>query len=203
MSLYCPYLKKNSLGFSLLELVIVFAIITLLLGFAIPGLLKFNKGEALKSSASDLKSNLRYAQDSAISGKKEHPLASGVTVCSPNSTLLGYYISFKVNNTSFSVSVKCGFSVFNDYTVRTYAFPQGVTVKRLNPAPDPLSGSTATVLFKPVDKGLRFVNGSSALILPDDSNNWNISSLEIVLTNGDNDYSVIIGSSGEIYEKKQ
>lgn len=57
-------------GFSLIELLITVAIISLLTGLTMAGYGAFNKKQTVKTEAYKLASNLRLAQQKAISGEK-------------------------------------------------------------------------------------------------------------------------------------
>lgn len=184
---------KQSCGFTLIELLIVIAVISILATIGVPVFTTFNKNQTLKNAASELKSNLRFAQNKAVSGDK-----SG---CS--GTLVGWYATFTstgANATSYNLTSRCKISgTESDGQSKTYSLPSsGIYIKSLT-APAPIY-----VLFGAVATGNSFHTG---LPFFDAAGNrqFEISAnpLEIVLTNGNNDYRVCLNTAGKIYEYEQ
>lgn len=102
-------------GFSLIELLVTIAIISLLTGLTIAGYGTFNKKQTVKTEAYKLASNLRLAQQKAISGEK--PV--GCT---------GDLQSWQMNITanSYSQIVVC-INPDSSTTINTTAFPTNVS----------------------------------------------------------------------------
>jgi len=63
-------LAPTSKGFTLVELMVTITIIVLLAGVGAAGYINFNKTQALKSAANDLKNNLRLVQSKALAQEK-------------------------------------------------------------------------------------------------------------------------------------
>ena len=83
-------------GYTLFELIVSIAIITIVFGLAIAAYNTFNKRERLRQTGLNLKANLRFAQTKALSAEKP---ASGCT------TFSGMRVSFTVN--SYSIVHMC------------------------------------------------------------------------------------------------
>jgi len=66
-------------GFTVIELVVVLAIISLVLGSSIPLFSRFQASQRLKSSASDFSSALRTAQSQAITHRRTHAVVLDTT----------------------------------------------------------------------------------------------------------------------------
>lgn len=183
-------------GFSLIELLVVFAIIALILGIAIPGFSNYNKAQILKTAAYDLKAVLREAQNSSLQGKKEGGCSQGGHV------LIGHYITFIDGETGYSMNVLCDIGLRLDYPVKELKLSSNGTVyveRILAYYPSDVDEKTkATVMFKPVNEGVVFIDGDieNSEFVPA------LDRLEIVLSNGDSEHAVVISSSGDIYEQK-
>lgn len=192
-------------GFSLIELLVVFAIIALILGIAIPGFSNYNKNQMLKTAAFDLKSVLREAQNASLQGKKETCKTEGCITCSENHTLIGHYVTFdKVNSReSYLMGIHCGIDNPLDYSIKEVQLSSAgiVYIKKiayysgLSEVPKDLM----TVMFKPVNEGVGFISGRPVNSLEEIGL---VDKLEIVLTNGSQDHAIIVSSSGDIYENK-
>lgn len=193
-------------GFSLIELLVVFAIIALILGIAIPGFSNYNKNQMLKTAAYELKAVLREAQNASLQGKKETCKIGGCTQgsCSNNDTLIGHYVTFDLENNpgGYLMGIRCNADNPKDYSVKEVQLSNNGTVNAISIAyflgETGTSKNLVTVMFKPVTGGVRFIFGLSDA--PEETTP--IDRLEVVLSNGSQDHAIIISSSGDIYETK-
>lgn len=176
-------------GFSLIELLVVFAIIALILGVAVPGFTNYNRSQVLKTAAFDLKSILREAQNASLQGKKEGP-------CTASDTLIGHFITFNDGAISYDYGISCG--LLDPYTIASYDFSHNDSVY-IDDIKDSAenSKSPVTVMFGPVNEGVRFIDGP-----PSGGINMNVDYLKIILSNGVRGHAVYISSSGDIYEER-
>lgn len=126
-------------GFTLIELIVVTTIIALLTGGGIAAYNRFNEKQILEQAALDLKSNLRVAQNRALSGEKP-------TGCS---TLDGYRASFLT--ASYNFQAICGGSLFGPVT--TFNLEK----VKIDPLPSP-------ILFRILGLGTN-ITGSTDIIL--------------------------------------
>ena len=74
---------KKQKGFSLIELLVVMAIITILLSIVIPGFVKMGPGRRLKSAARDVVSDIQLAKTQALRDRRTYSIlfdSAGYTV---------------------------------------------------------------------------------------------------------------------------
>lgn len=116
-------------GFTLIELLLAVSFIGILTAIGLASYNNYNQTQILKQAASDLKSNLRLAQNRAIAGEK--PTGCGV--------LDGYQVSFTAAN--YTVQALCSGSPLG--TVSTFNLPAGVS----------LTSPPSPVLFKVLGLG--------------------------------------------------
>lgn len=179
-------------GFTIVEFLVVFSISAILIAVALPALNTFNTNQVLKATAQELKTNLRQAQNNALSGVKNCAI---LPITNSNSTLIGWYIRFDTsnpNNITYTIAHHCSYGTAeqNDpFSPRTYQL-KGVSQLILSPA-------DAVILFKPVARGVSFYSNFTdsfdlATLLPD-------SEMTITLRNNNSaTINITIFSSGEI-----
>lgn len=112
-------------GFTLIELVIVSAVIMFLTGGVISNFQGFNDREKVNQAMANLKQNLRVAQTKALSGEKP----AGCT------TLIGYKVTF--TGTNYSVQAVCSNGDIGPITSVT--LPNGITFSSV-PSPITFGG---------------------------------------------------------------
>lgn len=130
--------KKNVLGkgFTLIELIVVVVIIITLTGFGIAGYNNFNQRQTLKQAAEEVKSNLRDAQNRALSGEK----GSDLITCGAND-VLNYWLFSITGATTYTISGSCGALVFGS---KSFTLSTGLT----------LSSTDNNIYFKPLARGI-------------------------------------------------
>lgn len=111
--------RKTFKGFTLIEIIIGLAIISLLFLVGYAAYQEFARRQALNTAYSQVKSSLELAQQLALSGEKP----SG---CGAN-TLSGYQVSFYSDQNYFNIYAVCNSSV----RVRRINLPPGITVPTL------------------------------------------------------------------------
>ncbi len=99
--------SRLSLGVSLIESLIVMAMMGIFLGLSIPALRQFNQTQNLKAAALALKSDLRLAQDNAISGKRTEPGPTGTQSCASDEVLAGWWVALVRSNPSYYMFGLC------------------------------------------------------------------------------------------------
>lgn len=109
-------------GFTLIELVVVIAIIGLLVGGSVAGYVQLNNRQVVQTSAQGLISVMRQAQQRALSGKKP---TSGCT------TLTGYRVAGSGNS----------------YTLDAVCSNATITIGSYKTSPNVIIGSAINVLF--------------------------------------------------------
>ena len=91
-------------GYTLIELLIVIAIFGITISIVTASYLTFERSQRFKNAATQLKSDIRYAQNKALTGDKSQPacLAS-------NKVLVGWYVSL-----SPEAGASGGYSIYSD-----------------------------------------------------------------------------------------
>ena len=100
-------------GFTIIELLVMMGIILLLGGGVVAAFNNFNENQRVKQAALAVKSNLRFAQNKALSGEK--PSGCG--------TLVGYTVTFAA--TSYVIQAQCDSGLVGA-SIST-SFPSGVS----------------------------------------------------------------------------
>ena len=113
-------------AFTLIELIIVFALIGLLTSLGIASYSAYNGTQSVQSGAADMQNILRTAQSRAISQVKP-------TSCGTN-PLTGYQVDITVNSQNFTLSAMCG----TKQVISSRRLPANVLFA---------NGSTTSVLF--------------------------------------------------------
>lgn len=91
--------NQKSNGFTIIELVLVMAILSIIAGSSFVGFSQYNKTLKLNAEAENLKTNLNEAKSSALSGF--------INNCNnPGKSLYGYQLSIK-NASQYSISEVC------------------------------------------------------------------------------------------------
>jgi prepilin-type N-terminal cleavage/methylation domain-containing protein len=101
-------------GLTLIELMVVMAIIALLSGGSLAAYNSFNQTQTLKAAAEDLKNNLRLAQGKALSQEKP----GGCSI------LDGYQV--EISSSAYLIRPLCGTLPFG--TGRAFSLPAGITL---------------------------------------------------------------------------
>jgi prepilin-type N-terminal cleavage/methylation domain-containing protein len=122
-------MKSN--GFTMIELLVVMAVIVTITALLVGGYNNFNQTERLRQSGKDLKTNLRLAQTKATSGLKP----SGCSV------LDGYRVTF--DSSSYTIQALCGGALAGSIT--TITLPDAISFSPA-PTPNPLLFSVLTGL---------------------------------------------------------
>lgn len=107
---------KLSKGFTLLEIIVVFSVISIVATVGVAAFVNYSKTQSLQVSYLDLKNTLATAKSYSISQVKP---AECVTY-----TLIGYEVNLDIFNNKYSLIAKCqGF----DKILKTSSFPANIT----------------------------------------------------------------------------
>lgn len=95
---------KNQFGYTLIELLIVIAIFGITISIVTASYLTFERNQRFKNAALQLKSDLRYTQNKALTGDK-----SQASCLRPGAVLVGWYLAV-----SYDASSGGGYSIYSD-----------------------------------------------------------------------------------------
>ncbi len=128
-------------GYTLFELIISIAIITIVFGLAIAAYNTFNKRERLRQTGLNLKANLRFAQTKSLSAEKP---TSGCT------TFSGMQVSFTSN--SYSIVHLCTEGAV------------GTSIDTTLPSDITFSPTPSTFTFLPLSRSTSLQTGQSLIL---------------------------------------
>lgn len=199
-------IKQLNNGFSLIELLIVIAIFGLTVSLVTASYITFERNQKLRGAAQQLKSDLRQAQNKALSGDK----GSGGALCPATSTLGGWFIKVSTdtgggNNAKYTLYGDCRTGASDAaFSERTIFLPSGVTVSATSLG----ATNSVSIFFRPLVSGVTYHNGGLTPPFFDSSGNLlnqlGIGS-QLVITlsaTGGAAYQVVVAPSGEINEAK-
>jgi prepilin-type N-terminal cleavage/methylation domain-containing protein len=169
MKKFCPktlYLKPCTLspnfGFTLIELLVVVGIIVLLVSGGVAAYNNFNQNQILAQATATLRTNLRDAQNRALSGEKDCSagVCGGVTAgCGNDSSgekpLDGWRVEFLTTTTphSYRIYGVCGLITFRQ---TSFSLPNELDFSTLPPS--------NRILFKSLTHGTD-ISGSTIITL--------------------------------------
>lgn len=130
-------LQSISSGFSLIELLVTFTLITIISGIGFASFVSYSRRQIVNQAAGDIKQTVDLARFNALSSVKP-------SLCSTTDQLSSYKVNFCLNalcqtaNVDYEMVVFCG----AESVVRSGKFPQNVTVANVVG-----SNSCATIAF--------------------------------------------------------
>lgn len=145
-------------GYTLIEILVSLSIIGLLFSFGYVNFREFQRRQSVLGIARQLKGDIRFAQQSAISGDKPDSTVSGYTNCVAPNVLNGYY--FRSSGTSYTIEANCsipGNPVTVSVTVKTTTLPTDVSLSVSSGSPNP-------ILFKSLGQGTNIATGSQVTV---------------------------------------
>ncbi len=145
-------------GFTLIELIIVFAVISILSTVGVASFVSYSRSQTLQQAANDLVTTLNLAKASTSTQVKVFNYNGGTIQCPVNTTLQGYSVTIDIANNRYNLSIVCSGS---SIPATTYTkLPTGVT---FNPTTDPTNPTTTTNVFFPVLTGGVIGSGNISL----------------------------------------
>lgn len=136
-------LPKAIVGYTLIEILVGITIIGFIFSTGFVSFREFSRRQALQSATKNIKGDLRFAQEQALSGKK--PVSA---FCTPPRILHGYY--FRVTSaTTYEIEAYCS---GGNVDTKLVTIPLGITIT--TPSPNPL-------LFKSIGQGTNITSGGN------------------------------------------
>lgn len=137
-------------GFTLLELLISIGIISVIIAIGSLGYRDFSRRQSISASTKQLVSDLRLAQQYALSGYKP-------TGCSGT---LERFEFVRLSNTSYKIQVRCTTGTSNVTDVKSVTLTPGTTVSSFSP-----TVANDTLGFLPVSGWTTLAPGGSDVLL--------------------------------------
>ncbi|OGD95638.1 hypothetical protein A3F02_02620 [Candidatus Curtissbacteria bacterium RIFCSPHIGHO2_12_FULL_38_9b] len=193
-------------GFTLIELLIVISIFGLTTSLITASYVSFERNQRLKNAAQTITSEIRLAQNRALSGDKiDGKCQTSISA----SSLIGWYVSFVKDSDTYTIAGDCIDATQPPWTEiiigeKIVALPKGIIISGINVG----LGTSASILFRPLTNVPSLHDGQSippnflddgGLII--DPRYTGALIIEIS-SHGGSTYQVIMSSTGEVSEKK-
>lgn len=210
---------KNAFG--LIEFLVAISILGITAAAITASYLTFERNQRVKNAARTLKSDIRLAQNKALSGDKALGAADDQSAhCKTTHELLGWYVAVERDKTDYSILGYClntddpGGHLHNHiFDAMTVKLPEGVKIYKIECGPANSNALAAYIHFYSLTTGAVF--HSSTTLFPtmagrhehvnllsggcnDSGGELTITLLETIGTS----YKVIIKKSGEVNESK-
>lgn len=186
-------MTKTVLGFTLIELLVVIAIIGTLVAVLLPQLNNFNREQALKNAAADLKSNIRKTQNNA---------ASGLNCNSNGLAATKWTLTFIQGASTYSIIATCS-DLGNSLVSTSYSFPAGITIggiklgtcQIIDPDP-PVPPSKTSLIFNNISSAINFTTTNIDCPISPSTNSMTLILQDI---NSNTTKNVVIEKGGNVY----
>lgn len=205
-------------GFTIIELLIVITILSITGTLVTTSYLSFERRQKVKNSALEIKSQIRLAQNNALTGYKGKEEVGGLAnnYCDESSTLVGWYSRIDTIDNSISSAGICSYLGTESIFLETIKYVDD-TINILNLNIDGSDYDEILILFQPIKNGALYyeVDGNSNPpikfspfldardeIIEINTKRGNNISLTLEGEDGSNGtiYNVEIRSSGEVNE---
>ena len=206
-------MQLSKSGFTIIEFLIVLSILAIAGTLVTTSYLSFEKRKRVENAALEVKNQIRFAQNNALSGNKE---VSGTLseFCPNDSELVGWYVLIKVNSSQLEIIGDCIVSGSeNKFAKKTVSLARDVKVVEIVYQKDITSDSKdeAYVLFRPLEPDAKFFDENIPFLSV--SGNYNLTKLMggsvdqgsvTVTLEGESQtrYEVEILPTGEVNERK-
>ena len=199
-------INDKRLGYSLIELLVVIAIFGITISLVTASYLTFERNQRFKNAALQLKNDIRYAQNQALTGV----MGVDVNDLCPEATreLGGWYLSLTTGLSAYQLNGVCLQKDANGNIVsqtifgaKTINFPKGVKVSAI-------SGGASNILFQPLGKDVTFHTSGTPPFFNADGTLRSQVSIGLPLTisldssSASGTYNVVVQSTGEVNENK-
>ena len=215
---------RRRFGFTIIELLIVMSLLGIATTLVSAAYLSFEKRERVKSAALDLKSNLRLAQNKALSGDKGIP-GSPAQCNNTSQTLIGWFVRIDTDTTipvnNYEIMIACQNTPGDEehYVFKNVDLPEGVSFTDFEYSNDfviagsfiPLNNTGLyKILFRTLDREIYVFDDSPSFYDSDGNFNklWGSTDVtgqiafKLAINGFDTTYEVTAFTDGEINEKK-
>ncbi len=159
----------NQRGFTLIELLIVISIFGITASLITASYLTFERNQRLKAAAQQIKTDVRFTQNKALTGDKgqSNDVAS-CTALPGGGTLVGYYISFSsdvsenLSYTSAGDCLKKTDSSEYEFNISARSLSKGVQIKAITYGSSAVDRQNVAILFEPLKHDVTFFSSTFA-----------------------------------------
>jgi len=206
--------RRRPLGYSLIELLVVIAIFGITISLVTASYLTFERNQRFKNAAFQLKNDIRYAQNQALTGVKG---ADTGAVCprTTTSVLGGWYISMTLPlSTSYQLSGVCltvdaatgGITAQTTFGSKTINLPRGVRICTIS------TNQNTNILFQALPTGANatFFNGNATPPFYNQASGnlvgqigaGSVLTISLNSVSSSGTYNVVVQPTGEVNETK-
>src|SRR3989344_3690726 len=155
-------------AFTMIELLIVLSILGVAATLVTASYLSFEKRERVKSAAQEMKNQIRFAQNRALSGDKGFGTNLD-EMCLADSKLVGWYVNIdKVRTNSYFIAGDCltGSNETN-FDKETKKLPEGVTIAKITYNTLSVQDMrNVNILFRPLENDTKFFDAGTNSVTP-------------------------------------
>ncbi len=209
-------IQRFNAGFTMIELLIVLTILGVATTLISASYLGFEKRERVKSAALEVKNQIRFAQNRALSGDKGIPNdPAGFCDTSAGQTLVGWYVNVDTaSQTSYFIAGDClTSSTESTFAQKSTRLPDGVTITSLTYDNQNPPANKANILFRPLENGAYFFKlaGSAQFLKSGSADTLDTGKLlgsipqetvTIRIQGFNTTYDIEVKPTGEVNEKK-
>jgi len=155
-------------GFTMIELLIVLSILGVAATLVTASYLGFEKRERVKSAALEMKNQIRFAQNRALSGDKGFGTNLD-DMCPATSTLVGWYVNIdKARANSYFIAGDClTDSNETDFDKETKKLPEGVSIVNITYNTISVQDkNNVNILFRPLENDSKFFDAGTTSVTP-------------------------------------
>jgi prepilin-type N-terminal cleavage/methylation domain-containing protein len=116
--------ERMQAGFTLIEILVVFSIVTILSGIGVAAFASYSRTQQLAQSANNIKLLVSEARFNSLSGVKTNRDQNGNTITCGNESLIGYFVNVSGTD-QVELSMEC--ANVSSQTVKVVTLPRGYT----------------------------------------------------------------------------
>jgi type IV pilus assembly protein PilA len=158
------FFQKSKKGFTLVELLVVLAVIGVLATILLANYNNFGARQEVRNAAAELKTNLRKYQTFAISGQKNPTNLTAGLGCNSHDRQLDHYEIVVSSPSTYNVNIVCHevnppHAVTTEPVTANVPWGPNVPIAAVGAAgADCAPGGTVTIRFLPINEGVEFLS---------------------------------------------